>query len=114
MLNARYLSKKYKIKEKEAQIQLDIARKEAKGMGKEKDDSFVEDIFKTLINWTESVALTPYRRQYESSKSMKRMSEIIMSSSIPQDMRPEQHNVSDEDKEKAEKLKKQLGIKQNK
>jgi len=104
MLNARYLSKKYKIKEKEAQIQLEIATREAKGMGKEKDDSFVEDIFKTLINWTES-SLVPYKRKF---------GETIMSSSIPQDMRPEQHNVSDEDKEKAEKLKKQLGIKQNK
>ena len=100
MLNARYLSKKYKIKQKEAQIQLDVATREAKAMGKEKDDSFIEDIFKTLINWTES-KLTSYKRKF---------GETIMSSSIPQDLRPEQHTVSKEDQEKAEKLKRQLGL----
>ena len=99
MLKANILSKKYAIPTKQAKIVIRQATQEAEAMGKENDDSYVEKIFQSMIGFNESGKLKRY----------KPIEETMISTSFT--VTPEAHTVSDEERKKAEKLKKQLGVK---
>jgi hypothetical protein len=63
------ISKKSKIKDKEIEKKYDEAKKEAKSMGKDKDEKFVLEILKSLIDYKESVKYKRYVSIFETNSN---------------------------------------------
>jgi hypothetical protein len=82
-------AKKYNVDLHKAQSSYPEALKTAKEMGLEKDPDYIEDTLKDLLNIEESIDVVNLANKFIESESFDKFYEEIVSTGIPQNLRPE-------------------------